>query len=536
MVGGNSVFTMYAYANWIGASADQNYDAEDVLYGVGYGDTNFAFNAAAHLENGYSITLPTSYYGFSWDDMAVAKQMIMDYGSIDISYCAAHQGNWWKDNMYQYCDVAYISNHAVSIVGWNDNIPADAFGITAPGPGAWLVKNSWGDWWGQGGYFWLSYYDASLEYAAYAYDFTNANTYDNNYQYDGGVCPTTGYRSYESITGANVFYADSDEMIEAIGIWTFENNTNYEIKIYTGLGATSLPTDGALESTKSGTLTYAGFHTIDIPNVAVSPGERYAVVVTESNSGTYAWMPVDETYNGGWIDSYSYAKEGQSYLYDSYYGWQDLNSGNTYYSDGINLRIKAYTNESAPVGKFASYDGCDFWRDANGNVTCIRQSDGSSVINEFKCDGTYTYYFQADGTAMRDRLTYHPDGVHVIYFDEYGHEVFSNFANVKKTISGQSVDDYCFFDVYGYLYVDVVTYDQTGTKLYYANPYGVMDRGKWFEFSDSVKWADGTPFDKAGGKYGYANADGTLMKDTYTYNWEGRLVYMQGNGVMMYVD
>ena len=59
MVGGNSVFTMYAYANWIGASADQNYDAEDVLYGVGYGDTNFAFNAAAHLENGYSITLPT---------------------------------------------------------------------------------------------------------------------------------------------------------------------------------------------------------------------------------------------------------------------------------------------------------------------------------------------------------------------------------------------------------------------------------------------------------------------------------------------
>ena len=175
---------------------------------------------------------------------------------------------------------------------------------------------------------------------------------------------------------------------------------------------------------------------------------------------------------------------------------------------------------------------CNFTKDGE-EVRCYN-TDGSPVINEFKCDGTYTYYFQTDGTAMRNRLTYHPDGVHVIYFDEYGHEVFSDFANVKTTIAGEAVDDYCFFDVYGYLYVDVVTYDKTGTYLYYANPYGVMDRDKWFEFSESVKWADGTPFDKAGGKYGYANADGTLMTNQWTYDWEGRYCYMQGNGVALY--
>lgn len=159
---------------------------------------------------------------------------------------------------------------------------------------------------------------------------------------------------------------------------------------------------------------------------------------------------------------------------------------------------------------------------------------GQMVRNSFFCDGTYTCYLQADGTPMKDRLTYHPDGIHVIYFDEYGHEVFSNFANVKKTIAGVPVDDYCFFDVNGYLYVDVVTYDMTGTVLYYANPYGVLERGKWFGFSDSVAWADGTPFDKAGGKYGYANADGTLMTNQWTYDWEGRMCYMQGNGVALY--
>ena len=156
------------------------------------------------------------------------------------------------------------------------------------------------------------------------------------------------------------------------------------------------------------------------------------------------------------------------------------------------------------------------------------------VKDAFFCDGTYTYYLQADGTPMKDRLTYHPDGKHVIYLDENGHEVFSDFANVRKTISGESVDDYCFFDVNGYLYVDVVTYDKTGQYLYYANPYGVLERGKWFQFSDTVMCADGTPWNGAAGNYGYANADGTLMVNTWTYDWEGRLCYMQGNGVALY--
>ena len=179
-------------------------------------------------------------------------------------------------------------------------------------------------------------------------------------------------------------------------------------------------------------------------------------------------------------------------------------------------------------------DGLMFYKDyQTGNVYCYYE-DGTPVVNSFACDGEYTYFFQADRTAMKNRLTYHPDGVHVIYFDGEGHEVFSNFANVRQTIAGESVNDYCFFDVYGYLYVDVVTYDKSGRKLYYANEYGVMDRSKWFRFSDTAKWADGTPFDRAGGDYGYATADCSLMTNQYTTDWNGNRCYMQGNGVAKY--
>ncbi len=180
-----------------------------------------------------------------------------------------------------------------------------------------------------------------------------------------------------------------------------------------------------------------------------------------------------------------------------------------------------------------SYQGYTFNREDNGAVKCV-DCNGNSVINEFKCDGIYTYYFQADGTSMRERLTYHPDGVHVIYFDQYGHEVFSDFAHVSKSISGETVDDNCFFDVFGYMYVDILTYDKNGEKLLYANPYGRLECAGWFTFSNTVKWGDGTPCDGIAGGIGYGQEDCTLLTNTNTYDWLGRPCYMQGNGVALY--
>ncbi len=156
---------------------------------------------------------------------------------------------------------------------------------------------------------------------------------------------------------------------------------------------------------------------------------------------------------------------------------------------------------------------------------------GQMVRNSFFSEGTYTYYLQADGTPMKDRLTYHPDGVHVIYFDADGHEVFSDFAHISKSIAGADVDDMCFFNVYGYMYVDTLTYDKTGTKLYYVNPYGVLERNGWFQFSGH-EFDAGLGFSGKAGGYGYANSDCSLIVNTNIYDWNGNFVYMQGDGHM----
>lgn len=218
-----------------------------------------------------------------------------------------------------------------------------------------------------------------------------------------------------------------------------------------------------------------------------------------------------------------------------------------------NLTIKGYTGSAAQTyaeknnipfvslgfvaQKFAEYQGYTFYK-TKDDVICYDSND-NLVINDFKCDGTYTYYFQADGTCMKDRLTYHPDGVHVIYFDENGHEVFSDFAHVSKSIAGTDVDDNCFFDVFGYMYVDVLTWDKAGTKLLYANPYGRLECAGWFQFSETVKWADGSVCEGIASepntpRYGYGQQDCTLLRDTQTYDWRGIPCYLQGNGVALY--
>ena len=351
--GGNNLISLCVLASWQGASdASQSiYGADHALNGVapetivGYGDT-------AHMENGYVLTMPDMSAENYQTDMDIIKQMIMEYGSVAISYYASEGGDG-----YQYEDQEVSTNHAVTVVGWSDDIPAEAFDnpddpydAPAPGNGAWLVKNSWNTWWGLGGYFWLSYYDTSIASNAFVFDFVSGDNYDNNYQYDGTgylYGSTNGY--YEQVCGANVFVADSAERIEAVGFYTDEVNSEYEIQIYRYVEDGGAPNTGTLVHTQSGIETYYGFHTVELNNsISVDEGEHYAVVVTLKKAGAYMFFPADMSSSWGWVEFNSFAKAGESYWGYDVNSLRDLNPSNTDYAIGTNVRIKAFTNEREP--------------------------------------------------------------------------------------------------------------------------------------------------------------------------------------------
>lgn len=349
--GGNQYIALCTFANWMGVSgaSESTYGAANVLNGDNFG-VAFAYDDAAHLENGYILYMPDMESGNYQTDMYIVKQAIMDYGSVAISYHAPLDGYYDNLNGYQYMDYNPGTNHAVTVIGWNDNIPADAFNVTAPGNGAWLVKNSWGDGYGLGGYFWLSYYDCSIGSAAFAMDVAEENNYDNNYQYDGTAnFDGTGYYSNQ-VYGANVFVADSNEVIEAVGTYTLGLNVELEVRIYTDLQAGASPTSGVLATTQTVHKTYMGYHTIDLnQSVEVDAGERYAVVIAyKQDSDGISWIPLDRSFSGYYYEYGSYAKAGESYYGFNLNNLNDCNPNNVgYYADGINLRIKAFTNEKS---------------------------------------------------------------------------------------------------------------------------------------------------------------------------------------------
>ena len=165
---------------------------------------------------------------------------------------------------------------------------------------------------------------------------------------------------------------------------------------------------------------------------------------------------------------------------------------------------------ATPSGtKVAAYGNDTFYQGDDGNLRCYE--NGKLVTNEFKFDGTYTYYMQADGTPMKDRLTYHPDGEHIIYLDTEGHEVFTNFQYCP------SVNYICYFDSQGYLYKDQITF--VGDKTYYLNANGALEQNGWFRFANGLD-------------YGWANGDGTLITTGFSADPYGRTVFYHWNGMV----
>lgn len=277
------------------------------------------------------------------------KQLIMDYGAASLSYCdtanyGRTDGKFGSDgsSYYYYCPEAYTSNHAVTVVGWDDSIPASAFNTAPAGDGAWLIKNSWGEYSRDNGYFWLSYYDKSISGVGIAYDFTvdGADDYfDTRYSYDGGNSLASFGYSRPDIYGANVFTADEDSYVTGAAAYTSAGN-NIELSVYTGLQNASDPTSG----TKSAVATmsnvkYEGYYSLkfDTP-VKVKKGESFAIVakITKDSGTVRIYSEYGYSMNGL---TYSLkANKGESfYTYNPSYGWFDCTD-----SGKNNLMIKAY--------------------------------------------------------------------------------------------------------------------------------------------------------------------------------------------------
>ena len=349
MRGGNYEMAVNTLSDWLSAAREESapYETAGDVLDTGLSD-ELAYADVAHLQN---------YRSYNLQNMEDVKQAVMDYGAVGISYYAYTYSGFASNQYYNadtagyYCYDEQTTNHAVTVVGWDDDYPAQNFPTAPEGNGAWIVRNSWGSDFGEDGYFYISYYDQSLSGSAVAFEAEPADNYDNNYQYDGSAfAMMTGKQQFKA---ANVFTAKANENgTEQIAAASFEvmaKQMDYTVSIYTGLTDVDNPESGELKAQKSGSFSSGDKDNLlktvafDEP-VTVNQGEIFSVVAAFAGSGGQSVMlyyDCARTLNG--IQANCAAQPHQSYIYlNEYYGWSDY--GNT---NNTNFRIKAFTNNVA---------------------------------------------------------------------------------------------------------------------------------------------------------------------------------------------
>ncbi|MBN2519272.1 MAG: PKD domain-containing protein, partial [Bacteroidales bacterium] len=242
------------------------------------------------------------------------KNTLMKYGAVTATITMEGYASYYNgtDNTMYYSGTD-LNDHMILIVGWDDNKPVTG-GTASPAgthTGAWIIRNSWGDDWGEDGYAYVSYEDITFaSHAAYFPTTFETNEIETVFMYDElGVVTWAGYPS-DSVSALIKYNAPSKYFIDKIGVYIVAAGTTIDIEIYASKSGNTL--SGLLASEYDIEISEAGYHLFDIAAMVegdfyikikyLNPYTTYQVAV-ENEEENYAlpdiekgvcWMSLDE--------------------------------------------------------------------------------------------------------------------------------------------------------------------------------------------------------------------------------------------------
>lgn len=343
--GGNQQLATRRVANWQGLTEEARAPYTTVLKNPNatLPDTVAYGQDAYHLENSYWVSMK---------DRTIVKQLIQEYGACGSSYYSADE--YYSTGMQNsletsepvavYCPHKNGTNHAITIVGWDDAYSRENFGEHKPdADGAWYCKNSWGSNWSKDGYFWISYEDIPLLNSnAYFYEYGSADNYDHNYQYDGGVIKNYNDCPKGENKQANRYVATSDQVLKAVGFYTADSQYHCTVSIYKNCTEDD-PSSGTRMLTQRADQIYAGFHTVKLDQeISLKKGDTFSVVIEQQTKDEgVPQIYTDITWSRSWYENVAYSEKGQSFIGIDGAEWTDISAD----GGNENCRIKAYTDD-----------------------------------------------------------------------------------------------------------------------------------------------------------------------------------------------
>ena len=339
----------------------------------------------------------------SW--IAMVKDYIYRYGSVAIAidFQDAYFDRTGK-YMYDYRSSRGV-NHAVLLVGWDDNMAASNFanknnGTTPPSNGGFIVRNSWGSGWADGGYFYLSYNNCTISETdclvvgdfVYADNDQTVNTYA-----EYGRTSSLGYGSVNSTWFANKFYLGANEYVtlDQVGFYSVNDNMPYEIY----LSPTGSVRTSEMTLIASGTTDRYGYYNITIPSsitLGSSSESAYTVAVRVFASGNGYPIPIESANGetGTVVSSYiSYTKNGK----------RTIAPNTSEVTNSLNSQGISYSQVDTGYVGYEGFDSLSSYSNSNIVVTAVTSpADAAATLS---IPGTFGASSYAQ-TSMQDNSSY----------------------------------------------------------------------------------------------------------------------------------
>ncbi len=381
---------------------------------------------------------------------AIKQQVSKEHRAVSIDFTAESYlpGQDTSDKLYMsdkwahFTNVFNYSNHAVTIVGYDDNYPKENFNSTTSnggsampeGDGAFLVKNSWGSelnefpnnghrHWGilagqdkvpydkdakadegnkASGYFWISYYDRSL-YDPEVFIFDSV-TGENGYYAEQKdlMSPNFFMEGYkDGAKMANTFEAEATSELKSISVMTTRPETKVFYEVYLLGDDFYDPEDGILIETGEKTYKYGGYHKIDLKATKIlTRGQKYSVVVKETvNNKDYITIPTQYNQESCNYIYKSVINEKESYHFDDI-GWSDLSDSSEELKKELspdyaemmvidNFPIKSYLepvyyNDGKKDVVFDGYLNINNWQEGNAGKYELLTGKSKTLAGEIR--------------------------------------------------------------------------------------------------------------------------------------------------------
>lgn len=325
--GGEHSMSLAYMAAWQGPV----YEKDDIY---GDGKTEKGLKAVKHLEEAIIINKK---------DEERVKKAIYKYGGVETSiylemtYGGSESEFYNSNNASYYYNGKERPNHDLVVVGWDDNYSKTNFTVTPSRDGAYICKNSWGENFGDKGYFYISYDDVNICNESIVYTrLAEPDNYDNIYQADLlGWVGQMGFKT-DSAYFANVFTAKNDEVLKAVSFYATGDNTSFTVFVVTDYENQNSLNAGRKEVGK-GETRYSGYYTVDLnQDIHLEKDKKYAIIISVKTPGSTKPIAI-ECSAGERTDTLDLT-DGEGYM--SLYGevWHSAEDADA------NICLKAFTD------------------------------------------------------------------------------------------------------------------------------------------------------------------------------------------------